>query len=132
MQRQSYWLIRLIAGSLALYWLALFAGTHWPKPLEHSIGFHDKLLHFSGFFGLAFLLILWRLLSGAGGVWRQSLLVIAIVVAYGAADEITQIPVGRDGEFMDWVADFAGAVCGTSVAVLGLATWRRLRPAKTT
>ena len=99
--------------AFALFWLALFAGTHIPKPpdvLPPSGG--DKLAHFGGYMVLAFLLATaWQL---AGGILTRRHLVIAwiAVIGYAAFDEVTQTLVGRDCEILDWVADAAGAAVG--------------------
>ena len=38
---------------LGIYWLAMFAGTHWPKTPQFVQGNSDKLIHFLGYAGLA-------------------------------------------------------------------------------
>ena len=99
--------------AFGLFWLALFAGTHIPKPpdvLPPSGG--DKLAHFGGYLVLAFLLATaWQL---AGGILTRRHLVIAWIAAlgYAAFDEVTQILVGRDCEILDWIADAVGAMVG--------------------
>jgi hypothetical protein len=112
-------LITLSKIALGLFWLALFVGTHMPVtaeilPLENS----DKLAHFGAYFTLAFLVATtWQL---AGGHLTSRHLVFAwmAVVAYGAFDEITQIPVGRDCDILDWVCDATGAATGLIVFAL--------------
>ena len=105
---------RLIVPLLALYWLAMFAGTHWPRGPQLGLGVSDKALHFAAFCGLAFLL------SAANSISRAMSLVsyagiFGIVLVYGAIDEISQIPVGRDCEWLDFRADVIGACVGLTL-----------------
>jgi VanZ family protein len=105
--------------ALVGYWLALFVGTHIPripKPLEMPGG--DKWQHFAAYAGLAFLLAACRSFRKPL-TWRLALSVAAIVIGYGIVDELTQIPVGRDAEFNDWLADSVG----TGIGIGLLAVW---------
>ena len=47
--------------------------------------------------------------------WRQLCAVWALIVLYGAVDEVTQIPVGRNANLSDWLADAAGATVGLAI-----------------
>jgi VanZ family protein len=115
--RSRFTLLSKIA--LGLFWLALFVGTHIPVqdellPLENR----DKLAHFGAYLTLGFLVATtWQL---AGGNLTTTHLVFAwiAVIAYGAIDEITQIPVGRDCDFMDWICDASGAATGLLIFAL--------------
>ena len=52
--------LRAATAALAVYWVALLAGTHWPRqflPRENLLFSKDKLLHFSAYTGLAFLML---------------------------------------------------------------------------
>ena len=101
---------RAAIGLLGLYWLALFVGTHMPFSLRGMGHGSDKILHMGAFTGLAFLMGL-----GIGGrrpTWRTFALVLASAVLYGGFDELSQLLVGRQCEFWDWVADLCGAVLG--------------------
>ena len=50
---------RISTAVLACYWLAMFAGTHWPNfSLEHYPRNTDKVLHLSAYAGLSFLIAL--------------------------------------------------------------------------
>lgn len=113
--------------ALAGFWIAIFTATH--MPISTTIGppdYGDKIAHFSAYLILAFLLATtWQL---AGGILTRRHLVIVwlAVIAYGAFDEITQIPVGRDCEFLDWVADAGGAAAGLLLFVVArhlIARW---------
>jgi VanZ family protein len=102
---------------LVCYWIALFLGTHWPRAHEVlRIGASDKALHFCAYFGLALLVgVNWSLRAPFG--WRQRGIALLLVVVFGALDELTQIPVGRDASIYDWLADAAGAVLGIATCV---------------
>ena len=110
---------------VVVYWLAMFAGTHYPKPPHTAFGNADKWMHFSAYFGLAVLL------SIATAVRRPvslgvALAIVALLAGYGALDELTQPLVGRDCELMDWCADVTGILIGASCfQVVALA--RRIR-----
>jgi VanZ family protein len=120
---------RLLTVVTALYWLAMFTGTHMPHPPRITeSGGADKWMHFGAYLGLAMLvsavLVARR---GASGTLAISIIkIVAVLAAVGAFDEISQPLVGRDCEFLDWCADVAGALVGSS-AVLGLALMRRRR-----
>jgi VanZ family protein len=108
---------------LGVYWCALFAGTHAPTVPAVPLGPSDKLLHAASYAVLALLLAwAWSVHRPfAGGGW---LAVLAIVFLYGALDEITQIPVGRQADVADWIADAAGAIMGVAVFTIAQAIVR--------
>ena len=113
-------IITLSKIALGLFWLALFTGTHLPPtthiPMQPNWG--DKALHFSAYLLLALLLAtVWEL---AGGVLTMRHLVFAwlAILAYGAFDELSQMLVGRDCEFFDWIADATGAAIGLTIFVV--------------
>lgn len=98
---------------LAAYGVALVVGTHLPPnvaqlPIDHT----DKLWHFGGYLGLAFLLAAsWQASSGRLNGRHLRLLWGAIAV-FAATDEVTQLLVGRDASVGDWLADMLGAATG--------------------
>jgi len=103
---------RAALGLLALYWLAIFVGTHLPISLKGGDG-SDKVMHFLAFTGLAFLMAL-----GVGGrrpTWRTYATVLLAALMYAGFDEVSQLLVGRHCDFWDWVADS----CGTAFGLLG-------------
>ena len=73
------------------------------RGLEQSIVPWDKAAHFIAFYGLTLLLF-----SGFPDRRRFDLVVLAIFA--GAATEVLQSLVGRDGELGDLLADAAGAI----------------------
>jgi len=87
------------------YWVLCFILTHLPPSaaLPEAAGF-DKVLHFSGYALLGFLLF-----SRLGFKTLPTLLV------YSAIDEVTQPYFGRDFEWWDLLADFLGACLGISL-----------------
>lgn len=120
-------LVYLLLSVLVFYWLLMFAGTHISRPVETAIHANDKLLHFSGYCGLALLLVVWRQLGRPLSV-KILATSLAMVALYGAADEITQIPVGRDCEFNDWLADVLGGSGGCLLGAAAIGVFRRVRP----
>lgn len=111
---------------LAIYCVALFAGTHWPKLPGIDVPGRDKTLHAVAFAVLTGLLlsVLARQSRLARG-WPIALAAVAIVAFYAALDEWTQPYAGRTCDLLDWAADMVGAV---SVG-LGYLIATRLRPA---
>ena len=99
---------------LVCYWMALVISTHIPHP-PHLIfpqSISDKVLHLCAYAGLSFLLSFnWALRRPLG--WQQWLGIVAGLAAFGAVDEVTQIPVGRQCDVFDWLADVTGIVVGS-------------------
>jgi VanZ family protein len=113
----------------ALYWAVIFTMTHLPPDhLPHGPA-NDKLEHFGAYFVLSLMLgvTMWVALPPK----RRLVPVIVFVVAalYGAFDEFTQIPVGRDAEFMDWCADISGAAAAGVLLFIAHAWFARRTPA---
>lgn len=96
---------------LAVYWTALFYGTHARLPPGALPGNSDKMIHFGAFLGLGTLLMTLRATRGAYS-WTDVFIRWCVLVGYGAFDETTQTLVGRDAELFDWLADSAGAAAG--------------------
>ena len=115
-----------MAGTvLVLYWLALFVATHVPLPLEsRPAGDSDKPLHFAAYAGLTFLVSLNRSLRRALDL-RQRIWIFVLLAAFGVIDEISQIPVGRDCELADWIADVLGILAGSLLFRATIAVFRR-------
>jgi VanZ family protein len=113
-------------ASLVCFWAAMFAGTHVPHlPLDGLPANFDKVLHGSANCGLAFLIAVW--LSAARRVgFRELAGIFGVVFAYAIFDELSQIPVGRDCELFDGVADCAGGATGLGAFVTSRFAVRRL------
>jgi VanZ family protein len=130
-------LCTLATAVLVCYWLAMFTGTHWPKfNLERYPQNTDKLLHFSAYAGLSFLIAL-RLAckrASAAGEWlrlpslavRDVLWIMAVIVGYSIFDEVTQPYFGRTCDFFDALADWIGGSFGLGVFVVIRRLLRRL------
>ncbi len=103
--------VRLATILLFGYWCLLFIATHIPiGPTLHT-HHADKVLHFTAYAGLAFLLA-WALPTVPRHRMINVLLAAFLAMAYGIADECLQIPVGRTADFYDWLADSFGAIFG--------------------
>ena len=101
--------------------LAMFVGTHMPASFSPAVSYSDKVIHALAFLSLTLsLLISWEL---SAGVLRPQhyFAVWLFCTLYGAFDEITQIPVGRTCDGLDWLADLGGILTG-------LVLYRLLRP----
>lgn len=100
--------------ALISFWLTAFIGTHLPQVPQAINQVSDKTLHSAAFTILGGLLS-WVLQDRVRGWNRHGLLVLLIIAAYGAADELLQIPVGRHCDFQDWVADMIGGCTGLAL-----------------
>jgi len=99
--------IRFATCVLAVYWALLFTGTHLPSIPKEMPRVPDKLLHFSGFFGLTILLC-WVIATRKNAVQKFAL-IATITLAYGIFDEISQGLVrGRVPDIRDFAADSLG------------------------
>jgi VanZ family protein len=116
----------LTTATLTCYWLAMFTGTHWPNfSLQRYPQNTDKLLHFSAYAGLSFLIALrlaFKRASAAGEVLRlpslairDALWIMALIVGYSVFDEVTQPYFGRTCDFFDALADWIGGSFGLGV-----------------
>lgn len=120
--------LRCAVVLLPLYWLAIFIGTHLPPKALVQLRASDKLLHFSAFFGLSFL-ICWAISTHPKHRYRNVIIALLICVVYAIFDEVSQIPVGRTADIKDFAADILGAISGASVyvvlrALLKAAGWK--------
>ena len=102
--------------------LGLFVGTHIPSSaIPQPIAIADKVAHCLAYMALAFsVLVSWDL--AIGQLRPQHFFIVWLVgTIYGAFDELTQIPVGRHCDPLDWMCDILGLV-------IGLTLFRLLRP----
>lgn len=113
--------------ALAVYWLALFATTHYPRVyVPDEVPSSDKIIHFTAFAGLAALF--WLALAARRPLTNASVGIAALVlIPYATLDEYTQQFVGRHSDIADWVANVAGITCA-----LGFFELRRRRAARAT
>lgn len=103
-----------LAALLAAYWLSMFLGTHIHRVPQGLAGYGDKTLHLCAYGGLAVLLLAWRISRGPVA-FRTVAVFWLLIAGYGAFDELTQLLVGRQCEFADWIADLSGAALGLVV-----------------
>jgi VanZ family protein len=113
-----YWI-----AALTLYWLVLFVGTHLPAQKVSGVAMaNDKFVHATAYAVLTTLLcIAWRRTGGTLGLWVR-LGIAAIVLAYGAIDELTQPFFGRSCDLADWIADGVGVF-----GAIAIDAWRHRR-----
>lgn len=115
---------RAVYVVLGAYLAALVYGTHKAGLPAMPTNF-DKVLHFSAYVGLAFLLSVSVFWYRKVPWWHLIVLSIA-VAAFGGCDELTQPPFGRTADWYDWFADVGGAIVGV---LLGACANRWLRHA---
>jgi VanZ family protein len=111
---------RAATAVLVVYWLTLVTATHWPfkvPPAQQPMLSSDKLLHYSAYAGLGFLLTVVAWLRNRPGKPLPILALFFVAITAGFVDEITQPLTARDFEWMDWVADILGALSGVALGV---------------
>ncbi|WP_146600478.1 VanZ family protein [Novipirellula aureliae] len=107
--RKTIFGVRLAFAALVLYWLLIFLGTHLPtRSIANVPKINDKLIHFTMFAGLGFLLCYIttsrRLLPRFGRI-------VVVGLIYAAADEWSQGFVrGRTTDVHDFLADACGLI----------------------
>jgi VanZ family protein len=119
----------LLLIAVALYWALLLVATHLPPRELPKTPIDDKIEHFVSY-GLLSVLLLTTATLSRSDPDRTDWLILAIVLAYGAFDELTQPPFGRTCDYHDWLADAAGAA--TALVLVGFTRWflRRACPSK--
>jgi VanZ family protein len=108
------WFIIIV---LVLYWGFALTMTHIPHPPPIGPPVSDKLIHFLAYGLLSGLLFLALWLSRPS-LRYLPLIVLGVIIAYAAFDELTQPIFNRDAEFEDFLADSAAGV--VAAGVLGL------------
>ena len=110
--------ICLIFWFLGIYWTILLVLTSLPGNDLPDINVGDKYEHFLAFCGLAMLLNLSLFVQEKYKKLKKysSSFTFLIVGIYAALDEFHQLFIpGRDCEFLDWIADFTGALAGVFI-----------------
>lgn len=113
--------IGLIYWLLGIYWTILLVLTSLPGNDLPDISVGDKFEHFFAFCGLAVLLNLSLLVQEKYKKLKKysSSFTLFIVGFYAGLDEFHQLFIpGRDCEFLDWIADFTGALAGVFIMML--------------
>jgi len=94
-------------GTIALLVAPIRLGS---PPVEMSLPYLDKVVHFTLFLGVS---ALWRSLLAARSVRFPALLALGLGVALGGATELAQLYVPyRDCDLYDFLADAAGSAAG--------------------
>ena len=106
-------------GVTLAYWAFLAVVTHIPQPRLPGVPVGDKTSHLIGYGTLASMLYV-TLWIARPRDWSLTWKIPLILFVYGALDEVTQPMFQRSCEFLDWVADAAGAL----IAVAG---WSAVR-----
>lgn len=101
------------------YWMAMFIATHIPVQHSPNLGESglDKIAHFVGYGGLAFLLSAW-LFTRQWSTPRIALAVLTVLPAYAVADELLQVVVARHTDVWDFVANVMGTAIGLAGAIV--------------
>jgi len=111
LRRNRRWVLAACLFALA----CAFAASHIPAPDMPDIGVGDKRLHLAGFFGLGTLF--WATLAAFGRRrWTRAALVLTVLPAYAALDELTQPYFRRSCDFHDWCFDLVGTLCALLLA----------------
>ena len=100
-----------------VYWCGMYVLTHTPVVIPVKT-VTDKSAHVIAYASLAIALFISLKLSRRKPAAQTAILVLAILLVYGALDELTQIPVGRTCDIIDWYADAAGAALACVVMTL--------------
>jgi VanZ family protein len=117
---------RFFRWALPVYWILLFAATHYPAPPGLvPIPQSDKVMHFVCFGLLGLLFWLYAESGGRRVTARFVWIALVVLAAYAALDEYLQQFVNRVTSLADWLAD----VAGITVVLLLLELRRRRRSA---
>ena len=111
LRRKKKW----VRAACAAAWVCAFTASHIPGPKMPELNVGDKDLHLVGFLGLAGLF--WATLAGFGcRRWPRVALVLTVLPAYAAFDELTQPYFQRTADVKDWAFDVLGTVCALALA----------------
>ena len=108
--------VRLACVLLAIYWLAIFTGTHLPNVLAiPQPNVSDKVKHFVAYFVLGAMMCY---VTNSENWVRRFLGIGLIGMAYALIDELTQqlVP-GRHCDPLDFFADSLGLWCAIGIYV---------------
>jgi VanZ family protein len=115
--------IRLATVVLAVYWIALFTGTHMPSP--PSVGrVNDKAQHFIAFFVLA--VLLYWVIPAHRRPLRKVAIVMLVAISYAAFDEWSQrFSPQRTVDIRDFFSNALGITAATIAYLGSRAMWLR-------
>lgn len=112
---------RIVYITLICYWILLLIATSIPSQALPELLGSDKVKHFLAYAGLTVLLTATLLVQDKNIFFKKNAFISAVlvVIVYGFLDEMHQLFIpGRDAEFLDWVADFGGALTGSFIFLL--------------
>ncbi len=110
---------------LAVYWCAIFTGTHLPTLPSGMSQVSDKSMHFTAFFILATLLCY---CTNSQRVWGRAGWIILTCLGYAVIDEMTQAFVrGRTPDVRDFAADAFGSILAVALYFSVRALWQKYR-----
>ena len=115
---------RLLWAITIGYWLILFTLTHLPPSRLPETHVSDKLEHFTAYGLLAGWLTL-AMASERRSALLTAGIVLAIVLVYGAADELTQPFTHRTCDIHDWYTDAIGAALAVAIVTIARILARR-------
>jgi VanZ family protein len=113
--------IAVIYWILGIYWATLLVLTSLPGNDLPDFNVSDKLEHFLAFCVLAMLLYLSLFVQEKYQKIKKysSSFTLLIIGTYAALDELHQLFIpGRDCDFLDWIADFSGALAGVLIIIV--------------
>ena len=112
---RRFW--QLIWTLTAIYWVFLCVMTHLPPDKVPKTDVSDKTEHVAAYGLLAGMLHL-CLWPRRWSILKTAIIVMCIIMAFAALDEITQPIVGRTCDIYDWTADTTGAAVAIVVMTL--------------
>ncbi len=104
----------LVLISFAASILILSLIPHAPQIMEAKN--IDKLEHYLAYLILGFLLFI-NINEEGGNRYISGIITVILCVIYGGIIEFLQRYTGRSPEFLDLIADFAGSISGTAIAL---------------
>jgi VanZ family protein len=100
------WIAIIIYGCLS-------PASSLPKVPLFVIPYFDKFVHFTLFFGLGILLIRHLIVINLLKTHKAVIVGFLLTILLAIATELLQniLPINRDADFFDFLADFAGIAC---------------------
>ena len=109
---------RIAWGLTIVFWCGLYVVTHIPIVPPKIVPVTDKTAHLVAYAALSIALFVAMQLSRKRSPARSAIRVLAILILYAAFDELTQIPVGRHCDILDFYADVTGAAVALVLVTL--------------
>jgi VanZ family protein len=109
---------------VVVYWVAMLIATHLPPERLPTTHVSDKVENFVGYALLTTLLLLALSRGTARLTMARIITIVAIVLIYGAFDELTQPWFRRTCSLGDWIADAGGTIAAAAMTLVGSASFR--------